>query len=447
MVMKMTHRRKIQVISVTIAAILVLGGTTFSGYMLAGKYRSNLEYGYQRALNDLNAYVSNIESTLTKAVYANTIPQQNGIAGKLMRESSGAKAALAVLPLKSEELVNVNKFISQVGDFSNAISIQVSAGNKITEEEYKSILNLKKYAATLKEDLAQVTEQFGDGNIPMGETQRILSNLDTATPVLSKNLEETAKDFANYPTLIYDGPFSDHIAQKKPMFLEGKAQVLQGNAQNSAAEFLGVNQSALTHSNDSAGNLPTYNFTGSSTSISVTKAGGCISTMLNARKVDSAKLDFKAASQKAQEFFKAHNLTGLHESYYVINDNICTINYAYSENNIIYYPDLIKVAVALDTGEIVQYNSTGYLMNHHKRQAQKPAISEETARKSVSSRLKIEKADLTVIPSAGLSEVMCYEFLCTGENKEKVLVYINAKTGNEEQILILLFSDNGILTK
>ena len=443
----MTHRRKIQVISVTIATILVLGGTTVSGYMLAGKYRSNLEYSYQRALNDLNACVSNIESTLTKAVYTNTIPQQNGIAGQLMIQSNGAKTALAVLPLKSEELTNVNKFISQVGDFSSAISIQVSAGNKITEDEFKSIISLKKYAVTLKKDLAQVAEQFGDGSIQIGETQQILSNLNHATPVLSDNLQETAKDFSNYPTLIYDGPFSDHIAQKKPQFLQGKEQVLQGNAQNIAAAFLSVNQSTLTHTNDSAGNLPTYNFTCANTNISVTKAGGSISTMLNSRKVDTAKLDFKAASKKAQEFFKARNLSGLHESYYVINDNICTINYAYTENSIVYYPDLIKISVALDTGEIVQYNATGFLMNHHTRKTEKPVISEATARKSVSSHLKIEQSDLTVIPSTGLREVLCYEFLCTGENKDKVLVYINTKTGNEEQILILLFSDNGILTK
>ncbi len=443
----MTRRRKIQIISVTIAIILVLGGTTVSGYMLAGKYRRNLEYSYQRALTDLNAYVSNIESTLTKAVYANTIPQQNGIAGKLMRESSGAKAALAALPLKSDELINVNKFISQVGDFSSSIAVQISAGNKITDDEFKSIESLKKYATTLKNDLADVSEQFGDGSIAIGETQQILNNLDDVKPALSDNLQETAKDFANYPVLLYDGPFSDHIAQKKPQFLQGKEQILQGNAQNAAAEFLGVNQSALTHTNDSAGNLPTYNFTGGSTSISVTKAGGSISTMLNSRKVDTAKLNFKAAAQKAQAFFKTNNLSGLHESYYVINDNICTINYAYTENKIVYYPDLIKVSVALDNGQIVQYNATGFLMNHHKRPAEKPVISEATARKSVSSRLKIRQSDLVVIPSAGLNEVLCYEFLCDGENNDKVLVYINAKTGNEEQILILLFSDNGILTK
>ena len=55
------------------------------------------------------------------------------------------------------------------------------------------------------------------------------------------------------------------------------------------------------------------------------------------------------------------------ESYYVINDGICTINYAYSQDGVTCYPDLVKVAVALDTGGVVEYNATGYIMNHTDR--------------------------------------------------------------------------------
>ena len=34
-----------------------------------------------------------------------------------------------------------------------------------------------------------------------------------------------AEDFQDYPTLIYDGPFSDHITQQKPKLIEAMAQV------------------------------------------------------------------------------------------------------------------------------------------------------------------------------------------------------------------------------
>ena len=72
------------------------------------------------------------------------------------------------------------------------------------------------------------------------------------------------------------------------------------------------------------------------------------------------------------------------ESYYVINNNICTINYAYVQDGAVCYSDLVKVGVALDSGEIVSFSATGYLMNHHTRSVDYSPISSEEARASVS---------------------------------------------------------------
>ena len=41
----------------------------------------------------------------------------------------------------------------------------------------------------------------------------------------------------------------------------------------------------------------------------------------------------------------------------------------------------------------------------------------------------------------------CYEFRCKGQKEEEILVYIDAKTGNEANILQLLYADGGMLTR
>lgn len=442
----MTRRRTIQVISVTVAAIAILGGTTVSGYLLAGKYRNNLEYSYRRALGDLGDYVAGIETTLTKAVYANTAPQQNGIASKLMRESSGAKASLAVLPLKGAELDNVNRFMAQVGDFSMSLSSKISEGGTISEEELASIKSLEQYAKKLQQDLEWVQAGYSGNEIRIGETEKLLNNLDGAQPVFSDSFEDMAKDFADYPTLIYDGPFSDHIGQQAPKYLDGKSEIPQGNAQVAAAEFLGVSQDKLTHTNDTAGNLPLYNFTMGDIRVSVTKAGGYAAGLMNPREIKNKKLTYEDALKKSQEFLTAHKMENFKESYYVINDNKCTINYAYTQDGVVYYSDLIKVSVALDNGDIVEFDASGYLMNHHNRELEKPKLTQAQAQKSVSPHLTVQKGQPCVIPTPGLNEAYCYEFLCDGDG-EQVLVYIDAMNGFEEQILILLSSENGVLTK
>ena len=106
----------------------------------------------------------------------------------------------------------------------------------------------------------------------------------------------------------------------------------------------------------------------------------------------------------------------------------------------------LAIHVALDTGEILSYNASGYLMNHHQRSLQAPSVPAEKARESVSSRLEIQKEpSLALIPTPGLDEVLCWEFVCKGEDGEDILVYINGETGMEERIYELIESDNGIL--
>ena len=425
----MTKNRKVLFLSLAlVAVILVLGGTTVSGYMQASKYKMNLNYNYQRAVTDLDDCVDNIENTLNKSIYANTPTPQNGLAAKLMRETSMAKAALGILPLESGNLANVNKFISQVGDFSMALSSKISAGGSISEEEYASMENLEQYAKKLKEGLDGIQPDFDAGPV-------------------DASFQQAADDFTDYPSLIYDGPFSDHIGQQEPKLLAGQSEVPQGNAQNNAASFLGVTQDKLTHTQDSAGGLPTYNFDCGTIRISVTKAGGVVSAMTDGREIGEIRLDADGARTAAQGFLEAKGIQNMKESYYVINDGICTINYAYSQDGVTCYPDLVKVAVALDTGGIVEYNATGYIMNHTDRGALTPKITQEEAQKSVSPRLKVESGSLALIPTPGLNEVLCYEFQCTGENEDRVLVYINASTGMEEQIFILMQSDSGVLVK
>lgn len=422
-------KKRIATLVIVMTIILSLGGATVYGYSQAEHYKRNLQYGYTRSLNDLRDCVDNIQIALDKAVYANTATEQNGLAAKLMRESSMAKAAISTLPLTDNSVDNVSKFITQVGDFSMSLSKKVSEGQPISSDEYKSMKNLENYAKKLQKDLTAVYPDFSASDF-------------------NDSLKNTEEDFTNFPSMIYDGPFSDHIGQMKPKLTQGKLQIAQGNAQNIAADFTGLSQSALSHTQDTAGNMPTYNFSAKDGSIriSVTKAGGYVSEMANTRAVGKNTLDYKAASAKALAFLENRGIQNMKETYYMISDGVCMINYSYLQDGVLCYPDLIKVGVALDNGGIVRFQSTGYLMNHKSRTL-KAQLSSADAQKKVSASLTVNLSRLALIPTPGLSEVLCWEFQCTGQNNDRVLVYINAKTGYEENILILQSSDTGVLAR
>ncbi len=109
------------------------------------------------------------------------------------------------------------------------------------------------------------------------------------------------------------------------------------------------------------------------------------------------------------------------------------------------YPDLIKVKVALDNGEVLGIETTGYLNNHTIRDVSKVNITREEAKKSLNKDLDIQSEGLAVIPTEWQTEILCYEFKGKVEDRE-FLVYINADNGREEDILIITNTPNGTLT-
>ncbi|MBC8534121.1 PepSY1/2 domain-containing protein [Yeguia hominis] len=443
----MSKRKKIQISSILVATILVLGGTTVCGYLLAGRYRMALEYSYRRALGDLETSISAMETALTKARYANTAPQQNSLAAQLLQETSAAKSALAVLPVKDGMLDRVSRFVAQVGDYAMTLSRKISAGTAISESEYETLASLGQYASELKTETVKAVQYFGDGQ-KIGDAEKLLDNLTEEKPsALGDAFESTAEQLADFPTLLYDGPFSDHVGQETPLFLTGKAEVSAENARRAAASLAGLPTEALTQESDSTGGLPLYRFASDGVQISITKAGGVPLSLLRSRKVEKAVLTEKEALEKANAFLSAQGIKGMQENYYITGNQICTFHFVYSDGEVLYYPDLIKISVALDNGEILKYEATGYVMNHHSRDAFPASLSIDEAERKVSPHLEVQTRKTAVVPTPAGGEVCCYEFLCKGFAGEQVLVYINTETGLEENILILLQSDEGTLVK
>ena len=125
-----------------------------------------------------------------------------------------------------------------------------------------------------------------------------------------------------------------------------------------------------------------------------------------------------------------------------------TINFAFFENNITYYTDLIKVSIALDNGEVTAFDSTGYIMNHTVRKDSiKKQYTIKDAEKLLNTSLKVKSSKEVYIPTDFGTEVFAYEYHCIAPDDNEILVYINPETGVEEEILVLLYSDNGVLTK
>ena len=446
-----SYRAYIRIISYFITLSIALGLSTYIGIRESENYNMHLQYTYQRALSELSEYMDNIAVSLSKGVYANTQPLVAGLSASLWRDSSGAKSSLGQLPVSQLKLENTNRFLSQVGDFAMSLNKKMASGQKITDEERKQLIELSKYAQIYSKQITSVRSHIDNGTLRLGAVNKSLEDLDKKSKQsfsLETGLNDAEKALTNYPTLIYDGPFSDNVNQKESQMLAGKKTVTKNEARNVASKFSLIPVSEIKDDTDENGTMPSYGFKSGSVYMSVTKNGGYLCYMLNSRDVGEEKLSTGDAIKKAEEYLKKLGIDNMKESYYSVADGVCVINFAYVEGTVICYPDLIKVGVALDNGNVVSLDARGYLMNHHTRKITEPKISEAKAKSVLSPYLKVKGIPrLSFIPTDSGNEVYCYEFECTGQNNDHVLVYINAETGYEANILILIHGDNGIFTK
>ncbi len=431
-----------------ILSALLVAASCFAGYEFyrTKKLERSVENSYNRAFFELNDYVDDINSLLAKGLLTNSPEHFATISAELSRQSAAAKECLSQLPLSDIEFDKTEKFLSQVGDYSFYLSKNALYDQAMTDEEYQTLSTLSNYAENLSASLNSMQEDIYNGSLSLYNKEKNTNVAYAATT--ADGFSAIEKEFGEYPSLIYDGPFSEHIQNRTPVFLEGKETVTRERASEIAAEFFGVDSSAIAYTGRSENStINTFTFTADNSRkvLSLTEKGGAILYYMDSREVGEYRLSVADAIGKAQEFLKLHGYDSMTESYYENRDGRATINFAYTQNGVVCYSDLIKICVALDNGEIIGVEANGYIMNHRVRDNLIAKLTRQEARGYVSPHLTIDSAQITLIPQDSSREVLCYEFKGTS-NKKNFLIYINAENGREEEILLLIESEAGILT-
>lgn len=446
--MSISKRCFVRIISFGSAIIAVLAVFLAASYTNASVLKRQMEYSYLRSIEDLSVSLDNIKTTLNKGMYAYSPEMMNTLSGKLWSDASTAKVALSQLPVEELNLENTYKFLSQVGNYSKSLAEKYASGTELTSEDKQSIRALYGFAESLSDNMWEVEQQISDGYITFEKAAEIADDTGEGGGSKSVSVTEGFTDFEegfdNYPTLIYDGPFSDHILEKNPLMLEGQEEIGEKDALERASSISGIQN--LEICDEEKGKMPSYVFCSGNTTVAITKAGGQFSYLLNYREVGDKTITAQQASEKALAFLNEVGIDSLTETYYEINNGICIINFAAVQQGVTLYTDLIKVGVAMDNGEIISCDARGYITNHTERSLSKPMLSRDNAITKISPDLTINSQSLCVIPSSGMNERFCYEFSCSDADGKQVLVYVNADTGKEEQILLLQISDNGVLT-
>ncbi len=410
---------------------------------------------YRHAFAELVSSVSDMDSALQKSLLVTSPSMAGAVCTEVYGKAETAKMALGVLPFYANQLEKTASFIGKVGDYAFALSRKSARGESFSQEEKDNLRALSDTASLLAQNFNSMQNEMGSGLLSLDQYARTIENFDKSEgevlpQTLGDGMDTVEQEFPEIPTLIYDGPFSEHLEGVKPIMLEGLAELDVSGGRQAASKFLGVRAEQVYPTGELSADIPSFCYetkiNGNLMSLLVSKQGGIVYEIIGSRAVEQASLSAKEALDAAKKFLERKGYTNMHESYYMINNNVLTANFAYNQNGVVCYPDLIKVGIALDDGSLQSFEAIGYIKSHRQREIPPVAVTAEAAKSKVPSDINIIGVETAIIPSAGENEILCHEFECEDANGQRFIIYVNAATGEQEKIFILLQDENGTLT-
>ena len=393
----------------------------------AEEYLRQVNAGYRKSLYEMAELAESMRVHLAKLQVTRSESNRRKLLAELALYAQSAQADMADLPENLSFSEGAVKFFNQVADFSvsyldNADRAEDTLGQLLSTCEQVS------------GELSKARERLEAGETLFDEVPG------------GKDVQATALTL-NYPSLLYDGPFSDGRALGK-MALSGQDLTAE-EAQKRAASFVGESRiKGIRFVRESRLQTPCYEYDIDTEdgvlSLALTRQGGHALYMLTDRQPEQRKYSVGECVDFASRFLSQRGYGDMRVSYWQLNGAMITVNFAAAQDNVILYPDLVKVDVSMETGGIVGIEAGNYLSSHRLRKLNEPAITAGKAKELVDSRLATGTTRLCVIPLEDGKEAFCYE-ISASEGYERYLIYIDAMTGEEREILKIVEDENGQL--
>lgn len=467
-----------------LAAVISLGVVTLAlgSVVTVGAVRMNqadmaLSTGYRGALYELTGTISDVDGDLSKARVASGRQTQSELFTDLLVKTRLAESTLEKFPVDSETDVNMTAFLNRTGDVAQRILEKLRAGERLSENDYKTIDTL--YAVNRK-ILAELTELSEE-----------LSDKDMAMFMRDKAGNKVYEHFRNIENYALEGGIAEEneggiaATNGSPSGNStGKESAKQGRRGISSAQaeeaclkyFADYDIAEIMYAGETESEkIDAFNFSmtdaqGRKIYAEIAKENGALAGFDYFADCSAKNFDIDNALTIAEnylDFLGYENMTAVWVNESGVN---ATFLFVYEENGVAYYPDSVSVKVCEERGKVVGLTAVNYLNNHARRGGHMPAktraeetletaakkqpqpakplkgknpemIGEDLAEKALNSRLTVLSSRKAVIKK-GDRERLCYEFACS-YGEDGYFVYVDAFSGEEIQVNRVLATAQG----
>lgn len=427
-------------------SVLILGSlltlTIFTDYIDVNP--TNDSASSARSFYDLVGYVDSMETNMSKIFVSSDEEGQQRLLGEIIVQSNLADSALAQLPIADESKYYTSKYINQVGDYCKYLNNRLISGQTLTAKDYENLDGLYAISVNLKNSLSNLSARIDENY----DFKNLADN--NAEDIVLAEFNTLEKSAAEYPQMIYDGPFSDGLdaIEAKGVYGEEVDEQTVIARFNAYFKDYGIKDAEVTGKTENT-KIECYNVLGKTEDdrdifAQFTIRGGELLMFTAHGECKEDRLSDDEALANAVSFLNGLGYDTMTCVWRYNSAGVEYFNFAFLDKGVTVYPDLVKVTVCRETGKVTGMSAEEYFLNHTDRKAFNVKHTIDEAAENVNGQLEITSSRKAIVPVGNGKEEYAYEFICKGGDSE-YYVFLNANTLKEIKIYKVVETDEGRL--
>lgn len=430
-----------------LAAVISLGVVTLAlgtmltyGWMYMNGFQADMASVQSESLYELNSVVDNLDTNLSKARVANTRTEQVKLLSDIALQSEMAHTILERLPMESLITQNMTSFVNKMGDSAQEMLYSVASGKKLTDSQVASLQYMYETNQQLKDTLNELTSTANANDM----LDMLRGKADCLMFTTFGDIQNTPVEV---PKEIHDGPFAENTDKVSAKHLEGLEEISAARAEELAQKYFadyGVTGVSCTGEVNTE-HLQCYNVTISTDDgdmwAQLSKFGGKVVEFNSYKDCPDKNFSIERCMDIAEDFLSDLGFENMKAVWTSENGTTCNMNFAYVDDGVICYSDLVKVKVCEQRGIVTGMEAISYVLNHTDREIASASISKGEAKEKIHTNLEVKASRLTLIPVSG-GERLAWEFYGVyGDND--YYVYIDAQSGQEIEMFTVVGTAQG----
>ena len=446
---KMSSAQKMVPILITSIVVLViaLGATLIAFFKLREMDKESsktLESVYSSSYYSMVDSVNNLQVSADKFETVISSSAQRDLLRDMEQDCAYVVAGLSVLPIDAENSNAAIKFFNQIGGMCEAYIKIIDKGESLSTEQVLLVDKAEYALSIIKSKLNTHNDMVRKGDyefISVGVFD------DEGVTQFSTSIGDLTANEVDYPTMIFDGPFSESLESKVIRGLS-KNEITKEQAQDYLRNVVYQGQEIeVEYIDETVGDFVTYDFSIKKNKVDyiaqVTKRQGLLLTLCGYAENGEASISTEKVQDLAKSFAERVGFGELAVTWLEVDENVAYINLAPTQNDVVLYPDLVKVKVDMFGGDIIGFEAKNYAFNHVERDFA-TSITIQEAEEKLGFDYIVLNTRKAIIALENDVEVSVYEFAC-----ERIgglfYYYVDANTGNLVKILKVVDSNGTAL--